>query len=124
MTTTGLPPELAQSGSVLPSMVIVPVMAGSKEPRLMVCAPPTSALAMLKVMVSAPAVLLAASIASRRDILPSVPLFRTSAPMLDVSPSLESAVVVTTSSLATLVTVTAIVWVSVREPSLTWTTRS
>lgn len=81
---------------------------------------------MLKVMVSSPAELLAAWMASRRDIWPSAPLFAFRASSDVTVPSLTSETVVTISVLATSVTVTVIACVSVGLtplPSLTSTVR-
>ena len=81
----------------------------------------------LKEMVSSPAVLLAAMMASRSDTALSAPLLALSCSMLKLLPkplSLASDVVVTTSTFDTSSTVTAMACVSVALPSLTCTVTS
>ena len=100
MRSTGAAPK---SGSLLPSMTTLSLIEGRALARLMVCVPPIKAAPMLKWMRSAPpvplALLLAAVMASRRLIKPSVPWLLSRAYRLLVSPSLLSVVVETTTVL-------------------------
>ena len=92
-TISGVP---LQPPWLVPSITSASVMVGSALPILIVCTPPAPI--ENRIWSGAPetlAVLLAAVMASRSEMLPSAPMFDRSAPIEVTFPSTTSAVVVT-----------------------------